>query len=136
MNAHTQCVNWINENSSSAFTPSEIQVLVDWGQCGASLWLLADHMLMAGVAAELGAAFGFPFTDGFVFDTTSQGSAIFSLENGVMKASIIFMCTLKGFYNRLIFTAAFCEIDPCYPLRKGMGRYTERLNLPLLISYC
>ncbi|MEM9721955.1 MAG: hypothetical protein AAGA10_22000, partial [Bacteroidota bacterium] len=61
-----------------------------------------------------------------------KGFKYLSKRIGVMKASIIFMCTLKGFYNRLIFTAELCEEYPCYPLRKGMGRYTERSNVSFL----
>ncbi|MEM9717815.1 MAG: hypothetical protein AAGA10_01110 [Bacteroidota bacterium] len=70
--------------------------------------------------------------NGFQLEGISQKALIKYLSKriAVMKASRIFMCTLEGFYNRLIFTAAFCEIDPCYPLRKGMGRYTERSNVP------
>lgn len=61
----------------SAFTPGEIEILRNWVQEGGSLFLIADHMPMGGAAAELAAAFGFGFTNGFATDTSRQGPAFF-----------------------------------------------------------
>ena len=73
----------------SAFTKKEIKTLETWVREGGSLWLIADHMPLAGAAKDLGAAFGFGFTDGFVFDSTHQGPAVFSLENEGLKENVI-----------------------------------------------
>lgn len=69
--------NW-NLPNPSAFTKNEIQEVKQWVQEGGSLFLIADHMPMAGAAKELAAAFEFEFTNGFVMDTLIKGPAYFS----------------------------------------------------------
>ena len=73
----------------SAFTTLEIQAVRSWVASGGSLFLIADHMPMAGAAHDLAAVFGFEFTNGFVFDTTSQGPIIFSVEDRTLHESIV-----------------------------------------------
>ncbi len=77
----------------SAFTKEEIQAVKDWVQSGGSLFLIADHMPMGGSAEDLAMAFGFEFTNGFVFDTTKQGNdnqlAQFTLANGLLMENMI-----------------------------------------------
>jgi hypothetical protein len=80
--------NWVLPNPS-AFTKKEIRVVRKWVRNGGSLFLIADHMPMAGAAEDLAKAFGFEFTNGFVFDTTARGSAFFSLENGSLQTNVI-----------------------------------------------
>lgn len=75
----------------SAFTKTEIEVVRQWVFEGGSLFLIADHMPMAGAAEELALAFKFEFTNGFVFDTTSNGPAYFNLKEGTLIESIITM---------------------------------------------
>lgn len=76
--------DWTLPNPS-AFTTAEIEHLRQWVQEGGSLFLIADHMPMAGAARDLAAAFDFEFTNGFVFDTTSlRGPAIFRLQDGTL----------------------------------------------------
>jgi hypothetical protein len=66
----------------SAFTEEETEELRLWLESGGSLWLIADHMPMAGAAARLGEAFGYTFYDGFARDTTSRGPDLFTLASG------------------------------------------------------
>jgi len=61
----------------SAFRKGEIEKVRKWVEYGGSLFLIADHMPFGGAAADLAAAFGFRFTNGFAIDTTTQGQAFF-----------------------------------------------------------
>jgi hypothetical protein len=49
----------------SAFTEEEILAVREWVEGGGSLFLIADHMPMPGAAADLAAAFGFKFHNGY-----------------------------------------------------------------------
>lgn len=73
----------------SAFTREEIGVVKNWVSEGGSLFLIADHMPMAGAAKELAAAFGFEFTNGFAIDTLGQGPDLFDLQNKTLIGSEI-----------------------------------------------
>lgn len=73
----------------SAFSPDEINILAEWVANGGSLFLIADHMPMADASKDLAAAFGFKFTNGFVFDTVGRGVAFFKLEDKTLVESII-----------------------------------------------
>ncbi len=65
----------------SAFSSSEIQAVARWVSQGGSLLLIADHMPFPGCNAELAAAFGFSFTNGYSVQTTpNQPSSVFSRE--------------------------------------------------------
>jgi hypothetical protein len=75
--------NWFLP-TPSAFTPTEIEVIRRWVEAGGSLFLIADHMPMGGAAADLAAAFGFKFTNGFAADTTTPGSAYFYRKDNTM----------------------------------------------------
>lgn len=46
-------------------------------------------MPMAGAATELAAKFGFEFSNGFVFHSTTKGTAYFNKNNGSLKENII-----------------------------------------------
>ena len=80
--------NWALPNPS-AFSKSEIEVIVKWVDSGGSLFLIADHMPMAGAAEDLAMEFGFEFTNGFVFDTINRGPAYFNLKERTLTESII-----------------------------------------------
>ncbi len=80
--------NWYLPNPS-AFTKVEIEALEKWVFEGGSLFLIADHMPLAGASKELALAFEFEFTNGFVFNTVSEGPAYFSLKEGTLIESII-----------------------------------------------
>lgn len=80
--------DWILPNPS-AFTKDEIAAVVDWVKEGGSLFLIADHMPCPGAAADLAAAFGFEFNNGFAFDTTRQANDFFTRENKTLKSNSI-----------------------------------------------
>ena len=90
----SNALNEVNVNdwvlpTPSAFTKSEIATLKKWVFEGGSLFLIADHMPMAGAASELAAVFDFEFTNGFVFGTVSKGAALFNLKDKTLQESII-----------------------------------------------
>ncbi|KAA9341062.1 DUF4350 domain-containing protein [Larkinella humicola] len=62
--------DWAKPNPS-AFAPDEIQVLNEWVKNGGSLFLIADHMPIAGANEDLAKSFGFTFYNGFATDTTA-----------------------------------------------------------------
>ncbi|GAB3911951.1 hypothetical protein GCM10028803_54420 [Larkinella knui] len=66
----SNATQWAKPNPS-AFTTEEIRVLDAWVKNGGSLFLIADHMPIAGAAEDLAAAFGYRFYNGFATDTTS-----------------------------------------------------------------
>ncbi len=80
--------NWVLPNPS-AFTREEIEVIRSWVQQGGRLFLIADHMPMAGAAQELAAAFDFEFTNGFVMDTLAKGPSYFKLQDSTLHPSTI-----------------------------------------------
>lgn len=73
----------------SAFTKKEMKELKRWVARGGSLFLIADHMPMAGAASDLAAKFRFGFTNGFVADTATGGPAFFHLSDGTLIGSTI-----------------------------------------------
>ncbi len=80
--------NWYLPNPS-AFTKSEIKNIEQWVHEGGSLFLIADHMPMAGAAQDLAAAFKFEFTNGFAMDTLIRGPAYFNIKEGTLIESNI-----------------------------------------------
>jgi hypothetical protein len=52
----------------AAFTPAEVETAHQWVLGGGRLLLIADHMPLAGAAANLAAAFGVTFLDGFAVE--------------------------------------------------------------------
>lgn len=73
----------------SAFTKTEIKTIKQWVNEGGSLFLIADHMPMAGAAEELAAAFQFRFTNGFAMDTLGRGPAFFNKKEGTLLKNTI-----------------------------------------------
>ena len=63
----------------SAFSPDEIEILADWVSNGGSLLLIADHMPMPGAAADLAAAFGIVFYNGFAMHAGDR-KGVFTLS--------------------------------------------------------
>lgn len=55
----------------SAFSEAESAALVEWVQDGGRLLLIADHMPFPGAVADLAAALGFEFRNGFAVDTAA-----------------------------------------------------------------
>lgn len=64
----------------SAFSKKEIEILKQWVFNGGRLFLIADHMPMAGAAHDLAKEFGFEMTNGFALDTKNNGPTIFNIE--------------------------------------------------------
>ncbi|MFY0630392.1 MAG: hypothetical protein JXR05_08420 [Flavobacteriaceae bacterium] len=73
----------------SAFTKEEIQIVKKWIYEGGSLFLIADHMPMAGAATDLAKEFGFEFTNGFALDSLQRGPSIFNLKEKTLHMSSI-----------------------------------------------
>jgi hypothetical protein len=82
----------------SAFTKDEVSTVRTWVGRGGALLLIADHLPLAGAAAELAAAFGLTFTNGFAidrFETPAERDAamakptIFSVDNQTLRAHSI-----------------------------------------------
>jgi hypothetical protein len=76
----------------SAFTPGEIAAVHAWVEDGGSLLLIADHMPFGGNAADLAAAFGVRFSNGFARDTTQGASGpglVFRRSDGSLPAGPI-----------------------------------------------
>jgi hypothetical protein len=80
--------NWFLP-TPSAFTPTEIDIVKSWVKEGGSLFLIADHMPMGGAAADLAAAFGFKFTNGFALDTSARGPDTFYRKDNSLLACAI-----------------------------------------------
>lgn len=80
--------NWYNP-VYPAFTSEETESVRKWVEQGGSLFLIADHMPMGGAAAEMAAAFGFGFTDGFALDTAQAGPALFCRADGSLADNIV-----------------------------------------------
>lgn len=80
--------NWFLP-TPSAFSLPEIDAIINWVKAGGSLFLIADHMPMAGAAMDLAAKFGFQFTNGFVIDTSTDGPSYFQLKDSSLVESVI-----------------------------------------------
>ena len=80
--------DWFLPNPS-AFKKTEIKAVNNWIKKGGSLFLIADHMPMAGAAKDLAAVFDFDFTNGFVFDTTSWRGTYFNIQDGTLSENVI-----------------------------------------------
>ena len=78
----------------SAFGGDEIQAVEEWVRAGGGLLLIADHMPLAGAAADLAAAFDVEFTDGFAVETIDgepdlARPTIFRLEDETLRMHAI-----------------------------------------------
>ncbi len=73
----------------SAFTKEEIEFVERWVQDGGSLFLIADHMPMAGAATDMAMKFGFEFTNGFVKHDSTEGTAFFVSTDGSLGDNVI-----------------------------------------------
>ncbi len=69
----------------SAFTETEIDIIRGWVEDGGSLLLIADHMPMPGATADLAAAFGIVFYNGFAYEkVTRRGLFTMSRADGTL----------------------------------------------------
>ncbi len=76
--------NW-NLPTPSGFTADEIVFIRRWVEQGGSLLLIADHMPFPGAAAELAAAFGVRFRNGFATDRScGADELLFTRADGTL----------------------------------------------------
>jgi hypothetical protein len=68
----------------SAFDEREIEAVNEWVAEGGALLLLAEHMPIAGAAAQLAQAFGFTVLNGFVEDPETWDPAVFRRSDGTL----------------------------------------------------
>lgn len=83
----------------SGFTPQEIAAVQRWVNDGGALLLIADHFPFAGAAADMAAAFGFTFVNGFVLRESRGGQAdtathsgqpdVFTVSEGSLRDDVI-----------------------------------------------
>lgn len=73
----------------SAFTEGEIAAVADWVGRGGALLLIADHFPFPGAAADLAAAFGFRFANGFALGGALAGIDRFSTTDGTLRGHAI-----------------------------------------------
>lgn len=101
--------DWTLPNPS-AFTNDEINQVKQWVTEGGSLFLIADHMPIAGCAADLAKAFGFTFYNGFAMDTTKKGGPgdVFNYKNGCLRNTPI----TKDLDNIYTFTGQAFDYPP------------------------
>lgn len=82
----------------SAFTDSEIQILLKWIEQGGSLFLISDHMPFPKASEKLASALGFTFYDGFAMAKNQDNDYdMFSFSN-----------------NRLVRNEISGELDSIY----------------------
>lgn len=94
----------------SAFSKEEIKALALWVDQGGALLLIADHMPLAGAAAQLAGSFGIAFTDGF---------AVAGFEGGEAERA-------KAFAEPTLFTAGDGTLRP-HSIIRGRDT-TERVS--------
>lgn len=92
----------------SAFTDAEIAEVEKWVRAGGSLFLIADHMPLAGHAEALAAAFGVRFQNGFAMDANRRGLITYTRSAGSLTASGI----ANGVDSVATFTGQAFRIDP------------------------
>lgn len=82
----------------SAFTTEEIRATRQWVEAGGNLLLIADHMPLAGAAADLAAAFEVKFNDGFAvagldghseLESAFAKPMIFRISDGTLRTHAI-----------------------------------------------
>ena len=73
----------------SAFTDPEIAAVEAWVRQGGSLFLIADHMPLAGHAQVLAAAFGVRFQNGFALDSAGGGQITYRRADGSLPSGPI-----------------------------------------------
>lgn len=103
-----------------AFSDMEVRAVHDWVTDGGSLFLIADHMPMAGGAANLAGVFGYRFNDGFATDTARVGPDLFTLSNGQLMRNEITNGGGSQLDSIMTFTGQVFEIpESAHPILKG-----------------
>jgi len=81
---HARNVNDWSLPTPSAFSSTEIRAVHEWVLQGGALLLLVDHMPFPGAAADLVAAFGIEFLNGFVEDPETWDPVVFRRAEGTL----------------------------------------------------
>jgi hypothetical protein len=105
----------------SAFAPEEVTALAEWVHGGGSLLLIADHMPFPGSTADLAAAFGVVFLNGYAKKSFNEGGTlIFTRAGGLADHAIVrgrnpteTVTALKAFTGQ-----AFRAVVPLEPLMR------------------
>lgn len=84
LHADNQTRGW-SLPTPSAFSADEIAAVKAWVNNGGRLLLIADHMPFGGAAADLAAAFGFGFKNGFALDNRHRDIEVFYRSNGALQ---------------------------------------------------
>lgn len=69
--------------AEQAFTKGEIEAIRAWVEDGGALFLVADHMPFPGSVADLAAAFGILFGNGFLYDESGESKLEFTRDTGL-----------------------------------------------------
>ena len=68
-----------------AFTNQEVAQVAEWVNDGGALLLIVDYMPVAGMSADLAAAFGVHVSNGYAFDSSGENKLEFSTSAGTLK---------------------------------------------------
>ena len=116
--------NW-HLPTPSAFTPEEIAAVHRWVEHGGSLWLIVDHMPMAGAAHDLAASFGVEFENGFALRAlpgTPTTPDMFTRENSGLTDDPVFANVRQV---RTFTGSAFTASGPhVHPILRLNAEYT------------
>lgn len=88
LHADNQTRGW-SLPTPSAFSADEITAVKEWVNAGGRLLLIADHMPFGGAAADLAAAFGFGFKNGFAMDNRHRDVEFFYRSNSTLQSTPI-----------------------------------------------
>jgi hypothetical protein len=97
----------------SAFTPAEIDAVRAWVEAGGSLFLIADHMPMAGAAHDLALAFGFANLNCFALDDRHRAIERFYRGHGLEDHAITDGSLIGGRIDTVVtFTGSAFQLPP------------------------
>lgn len=82
---HERNVNHWAKPVLPALTAAEVTAISTWVEAGGSLLLIADHFPFPGAIANLAAAFGFEFVDGFALDPSMSQVDLFDRRDGSLR---------------------------------------------------
>jgi hypothetical protein len=123
----------------SAFTPGEIDVLLQWVREGGSLWLIADHQPMAGAAADLAEALGVLFMNGYAMKRGGEwGRHSFRRDEGGLldhpivhgRNSVERIPSVFGFTGQAFHLAPGTQGSPVMVLNAAFDLYIPHSGLP------
>jgi hypothetical protein len=81
---HADNIERWSRPTPAAFADDEVQALTAWVNQGGALLLIADHMPFPGAAANVAAAFGISFSNGFAMRPDPGGPDLFTRDAGTL----------------------------------------------------